>query len=249
MGTGNRGPSGCGMIVPTFYFLRYMTQQKKLEIFIDESGNCSAFSKENPIYSVALVMVETEVDNVGPINKFNHNLSSLVGGNHFVHVGNLIRGEKPYTEMQREERWKLFYALYLFAFFAKYKVVTATIEKCNTADSTLKSIAKALLETIKAHVPYMNGFDKIVIHYDYGQSSLSGIITASFLSFFSNSEIVKTAQSETPFMQLSDLYAYFELLKYKISKGHLTKSETSFFGGTNNLKKNYIKSLESKYMH
>ena len=37
-----------------------MTKKKQLDIFIDESGDFSVFSKENPLYSVAFIMVKEE---------------------------------------------------------------------------------------------------------------------------------------------------------------------------------------------
>ena len=46
-------------VVPTFIFSR-MTKKKQLDIFIDESGDFSVFSKENPLYSVAFIMVKEE---------------------------------------------------------------------------------------------------------------------------------------------------------------------------------------------
>ena len=86
------------------------------------------------------------------------------------------------------------------------------------------------------------------MHYDFGQWALAGIIATSFISSFSDCSIIKTSQSQNPFMQLADLFSYVELLKYKIQKGYLTKSETAFFGGIKNLKANYIKTLEDKYI-
>ena len=110
------------------------------------------------------------------------------------------------------------------------------------------SIAKALLNTIDESSNCLNKYDEIVLHYDYGQGALTGIITTAFLFKFPNCKIIKTSQSQNPYMQLADLFAYFELLKYKISKRYLTKSETRFFGGIRNLKDNYINKLEDKYL-
>ena len=225
-----------------------MNSLKKLDIYIDESGDFSLYSAENPLYSVAFVLVDNNDDNSGPINKFTRNLKNLIGGDHFVHVGNLIRAEKPYKEMLREERWKLFYTLYLFAHFAKYKVAVPTIVKNEKAEEIVTNITKALINTIDESFEYLNKFDEVVLHYDYGQGTLAGIISGAFLSKLQNCSIVKTPQSLYPYMQLADLFAYFELLKYKISKSYLTKSESRFFGGIRNLRDNYINALQDKYL-
>ena len=107
-------------VVPTFIF-SYMKKKKQLDIYIDESGDFSFFTKENPLYSVAFIMVEKDDDNDSAISKFNKHLDNLFGGDHFVHVGNLVRAEKPYADMNREERWRLFYTLFLLARHARYK--------------------------------------------------------------------------------------------------------------------------------
>ena len=231
-------------VVPTFIFSN-MIKKKQLDIFIDESGDFSQFSKENPIYSIAFVMVNKEDDNNSPINKFNNYLISLFGGNHFVHVGNLVRAEKPYEEMAREERWRLFYTLFLLARHAKYSVLSPTIVKSESSDKTILDITKSIIKMINDN---LHTFEKyyLVIHYDFGQGPLAGIISSSFLSAFPDCEIVKTPQSQNPFMQIADLFAYIELLKYKVNKGYLTRSETLFFGGMRNLKHNYLKPLNEK---
>ena len=231
-------------VVPTFIFSN-MIKKKQLDIFIDESGDFSQFSKENPIYSVAFVMVNKEDDNNSPINKFNNYLISLFGGNHFVHVGNLVRAEKPYEEMAREERWRLFYTLFLLAMHAKYSVLSPTIVKSESSDKTILDITKSIIKMINDN---LHTFEKyyLVIHYDFGQGPLAGIISSSFLSAFPDCEIVKTPQSQNPFMQIADLFAYIELLKYKVNKGYLTRSETLFFGGMRSLKHNYLKPLNEK---
>ena len=67
---------------------------KQLDIYIDESGNFDNYSKHNLIYSVAFVLVDSRVNNVKPITLFENKLSNIVGGEHFVHTGNLVRKEK-----------------------------------------------------------------------------------------------------------------------------------------------------------
>ena len=42
---------------------------------------------------------------------------------------------------------------------------------------------------------------------------------------------------------------FIQLLKYKINKGYLIKSEARFFGEMKNLKENYINALDKKYLN
>ena len=62
---------------------------RQLDIYIDESGNFDNYSKHNLIYSVAFVMVDSSDNNDKPISIFESKLSNIVGGDHFVHTGNL----------------------------------------------------------------------------------------------------------------------------------------------------------------
>ena len=224
-----------------------MKKKKELDIYIDESGDFSLFSKENPLYSVAFIMVKKDDDNVSAINKFNNYLENLFGGDHFVHVGNSVRAEKPYEEMNREERWHLFYTLFLLARHAKYSALVSTIVKRDSDEKTILLLTKSIISMINDNSKVLEKYH-LVLHYDFGQGPLAGIISSSFLSAFPDCEIIKTPQSQNPFMQLADLFAYSELLKYKIDKGFLTKSETKFFGGIKNLKSNYLENLKKKYL-
>ena len=44
-----------------------MTARKQLDIYIDESGNFSAWSNENQFYSIALVLVDNEDEKLAKI--------------------------------------------------------------------------------------------------------------------------------------------------------------------------------------
>ena len=225
-----------------------MKKVKRLDIYIDESGDFSSFSPDNSVYSVAFILVDYNDDNTISLNKFKTRLSSLLKGDHFVHVGNLVRGEKPYEDLKREERWKLFYCLYLFAYHSKYQTIVPFIVKPDTKEEMIISVSKIILSYINQISLYLNNYTEIFLHYDFGQNILGGIIATSFSSQFSNSKVIKTSQSENPFMQVADLFAFLELLRYKMAKGYLSPSENRFFGGMKNLNKNYLKSLEDKYL-
>ena len=212
--------------VPTFIFSN-IAKKKQLNIYIDESGDFSLFSKENPLYSIAFVMVKEDDNNRNQVNKFNNYLNNLFGGNYFVRVGNLVRAEKPYEGMIREDRWRLFYALFLLAIHAKYSVLTLSITKSDSNEKTLFDLTKAVISMINLNHKSLDNY-QLILHYDFGQGPLTGIIISLFLSTFSDCKIVKTNQSQNPFMQLADLFAYSELLRYKLSKGFLTTSETKF---------------------
>ena len=99
--------------------------------------------------SMIMVSCKKDDENDNAISKFNKHLNNLFGGDHFVHVGNLVRAEKPYKDMNREERWHLFYTLSLLARHAKYKALVPAIVKRDSDEKTLLLLAKTVIMMIK----------------------------------------------------------------------------------------------------
>lgn len=148
--------------------------------------------------------------------------------------------------MKREERWRLFYALYLFSKHAQFDVATISIIKKEVAADSMELVSNSILSLVDNLRDVLNKYDELILHYDNGQGIFAGIIIAAFKSNCPKTKMVKTKQGDSPFMQVADLYAYFELIRYKVSKGYLSNSETKFFGGIKLLKHEFIKNLERK---
>ena len=223
---------------------------KQLDIYIDESGNFDSYSKHNLIYSVAFIMVDSSDKEINDkqVSIFESKLSNIVGGDHFVHVGNLVRGEKPYKDTLLRVRQDLFYILFLLAKYSKFKVARSIAEKKEINNEIYEGITDSVIETVKELECYLSKYDTIVVHYDNGQSFLKGTILTAFRMLSKNVVIVKTLQQENAFMQVADMFSYFELIKYKIQKAGLSKYEVDFFGESRKIKKDYLKQLNEKYL-
>ena len=153
---------------------------KQLDIYIDESGNFDNYSEHNLIYSVAFIMVDFNDDNSKSITLFENKLSKIIGGEHFVHTGNLVRGEKPYKGMLLKDRQDLFYILFLFAKYSKYKVACSIFEKSKVSNEIFKGVADSIIETIKGLEDFISGYDSIIVHYDNGQEFLKETLLTTF---------------------------------------------------------------------
>ena len=171
------------------------------------------------------------------------------GGDHFVHVGNLVRNEKPYQGLEPRARQDLFYVLFLLAKYAKYRFICSAVEK-NHRSVREYGLDSALFDTlsdeIEKHKKYFESYDKIILHYDGGQQMLRGVLISAFRAKGIPAIMQKTFQSDDPFMQIADLLGELELLSYKAKMGTLTKSERLFFGEWGKIKKDYIKQLNNK---
>ena len=230
-------------------FLLFMNKcVNQLDIYIDESGNFDDFSKHNLIYSVSFVMVDSadiEINNK-QINLFQTKISKIVGGDHFVHVGNLVRYEKPYKETRFKERQDLFYILFLLAKYSKYKVASSIIEKKQIKNTIYSEIFNSINKTVLRLKENFESYKNVIVHYDDGQPFLKEALVKAFGNISNKTSFIKTLQQENSFMQVADLFSYFALLKFKIEKACLSKHEIHFFGNSKKIRKDYLKQLEDK---
>ena len=204
-----------------------MKEDKILSIFIDESGDFGKVDNKSPFYHVALVLHEQQDDIKESITKMERLLSNWGYNNHYIHVGPLIRKEKPYTEDCRETRKSLFNVLFQFTQHVpvEYIVLSMNKAKCNVFSKIgyAEQLSKLLAKVIRENGEYFDGFDKIVLYYDYGQSELAIILTTTFNVFFDNVEIRKSMPADYRLPQVADLICTVEMMDSKTSyKNHIS---------------------------
>lgn len=231
--------------IPVFLYL--MKSEKQLDIYVDETGDRSIYSVDNPLYIVSFVCVESYDSNENAIASFENKLLKLKGGDHFVHTGNLIRKECPYKELLVEERQKLFGCMFFFSMKVKYSYFNAIIDKkVHQEKSLCERVTDSIISLFNFHKDYFDKFSTIRVHYDGGQAFLSGALTASVKIIFSHGMYITTKQKDSPFMQLADMLGFMELIWHRACNGTLTKSDELFFGKKRKIYKDYIKFLESR---
>lgn len=221
---------------------------KELGIYLDESGDFGPFEPHSPLYCFSFIFVEPSSEYVNEERRFKNRISRLSGGDHFVHVGNLVRSEEPYKGMLREQRADLFGALFFFYLhsnlrFSSFKVRKEGIGENDGIELTLR-IAGTLGQWINRNLSFLQSFDSITLYYDNGQPSLLKAILASFASTGFKVKVEKRKQEESTLLQAADLLCNVELLSYKIDQGSLTHSDVAFFGQKRKIKKDLIKPLK-----
>ena len=227
--------------------------KRQIDVYIDESGNFAPFTKQNPVYSVAFVFVERNEEVKTRSGGYLRGLSALPGGDHFVHVGNLVRGKAPYEYLSREQRQKLFYGLFMFAKRLEMKFYSFHAFKSASSQSIFDlsgKISRGIGEMLAAKRRFFEGFDKVVVHYDNGQLELGLVLQSSFMSGLPcEVEFVETRQMEEPIMQVADMICYLETLYFKLKEGHPTNSDLAFFGPTKgDIDKKYLNPLRKKQL-
>ena len=228
-----------------------MAGKGALRLFLDESGDPGAFSPHSPIYSLGFVALEPGTDVTEQKRRFIERTSRLEGGEFFVHVGNIIRNEKPYQTVTPENRRKLFWSLFFFAMQAPIRMSGLHCRKDGMTSDDLPSslnvrLGRELMLWARERLNYLKSFDKVLIYYDYGQSLVDPLVTGVFLALGIDVEFIRCRQEEEPFLQVADMVCELELMRFKYKEGTFTHSEQEFFGLREKLKKDFLKPLKKK---
>lgn len=220
---------------------------RKLHVYADELGDAGPFSEHSPIYSLSLLFVDESVER-GKNLRLLKSAIRKYGGNHFIHCGNLIRGEEPYEGVLRESRQALFYALVSYAGGIDFSFKVARVQKtkftspASLEQELLEKVVKILLDNASLFVDY----DQIIVHYDAGQKTCTKVLSGAFLNTLSKVTFVKTGQWEDLFMQVADLLCVLDNLDYKLVHGGFTHSEEKFLGKRRKIKKELLGRFKGK---
>lgn len=224
-----------------------MKKENILSVLIDESGDFGKLDYNDPYYYVLMVLHEQNNSINDMVDALETKLKNWGYENHYIHVGPLIRREKPYHNDLREDRKSLFNALFHFARLAPIKYIKTSMDKreCKEISSVeyTDKLSKMISNTLKEHYEYFNSFDKIIVYYDYGQGELAKILVSVFNALFTDVEIRKALPTDYRLLQVADLLCTVEMIS---DKEVLSKSENEFFHSKRDFKKNILKQLEKK---
>lgn len=220
-----------------------------LSIFIDESGDFGKLDMKYPYYHVTLVLHEQLNDITDNVNRLESLLSSWGYSNHYIHVGSLIRKEKPYIDELRENRKHIFNALFQFIQHSpiQYIVLSMNKSKCNSKTKVgyTEQLSKLLAKVLRENMAYFMSFSKIILYYDYGQDELVRILTTTFNVAFSNVDIRNVKPTDYRLLQAADFICTVEMTD---NKTELTSSEIKFFWSKRSFKKNILKPIRKKLL-
>lgn len=216
---------------------------------MDESGDFGKVDAKSPYYHVALILHEQKNSINDSVDRMENLLSNWGYENHYIHVGPLIRKERPYQDTYREKRKSIFNALFQFAQHVpiEYIILTMNKAKCREFSKVgyTEQLSKLLSKVISKNNDYFSGFDQIILYYDYGQSELAIILTTVFNMFFDDVEIRKAMPVDYRLLQVADLICTIEMMDNKTS---FTQSEIDFFWNRRSFAKNILKPIRKKLL-
>ncbi|MBQ6164168.1 MAG: DUF3800 domain-containing protein [Clostridia bacterium] len=221
---------------------------KELSVFIDESGDFGEVVNASPYYIVTFVCHDQDNDIGELIERLDRQLKDCGFEDEYIHTHPLIRKEDPYRNLSIDDRRRILNKMLRFTMACDISYFNIVVNKTEAADKFKLSakIAKELSRFIRENLSFFQNYSRIIVYYDYGQQELSVIINTILNTMLSDVEFRNASPKKYKLLQVADFICSMELLKQKREHNQLTKSELSFFYKPNELKRNYIKSVEKK---
>ncbi len=204
---------------------------KRLNIFIDETGEFGFGPGASDLYGVSFTFHEQDVDISFELKILNERLNKI-GYTNMIHMADLIMKRNDYNSFSINIRKNIFKAIYHFSRKIKVKYKTIIVDK-RYIDNGRVLKQKMLFEInkmVNEHEKYFNKFDNIIIYYDNGQEVLGKIIDSIFSRFPNFEHRINFDHKEKRLFQVSDMLTYIDKYDYKYqNKMSFSKSEKYFF--------------------
>lgn len=206
---------------------------KRLNIFIDESGDFGFVKGSSDLYAVSFTLHESADSIENELKYLNRKLSDL-NYDGMIHLAYLVAKRGDYSHFDLERRKSIFWAIFYFSNRVKVKIRTVIIEKkyINKKMQLNMALAREIGKFINDNKAYFDTFDKIVIYYDNGQETLATILDTLFATNPKVERRIEFDHTKKRLFQVSDMLTVIDKLDYKRKNNiTFTKAEKYFFNG------------------
>ena len=207
--------------------------KKRLNIFIDESGDFGFVDGSSDLYAVSFTLHESS-DSIKTELKYLNEKLDMLNYDGMIHLAYLIAKRGEYSHFNFEKRKSIFWAIFYFSSRVKVKTKTVIIDKkyINKKTQLNVSLAREISKFINNNQEYINLFDKIVIYYDNGQETLATILDVLFATNPNVERRINFDHTKKRLFQVSDMLTVIDKLDYKRKNNiPFTKAEKFFFRG------------------
>lgn len=211
-----------------------MSTIKRLNIFIDESGDFGFVKGSSELYAVSFTIHESDDSISSELEYLNERLNNLKY-NGMLHLAYLIAKRDDYASFNLEQRQKIFWTIFNFARKVPVKLKTIILDKryMNSKSQLNKAISIEINNFINENKKYLDSFDKIVIYYDNGQETLATILDIVFATNEKVERRVEFNHTKKRLFQVSDMLTFIDKLDYKFNNNmDFTKAEKYFFSNS-----------------
>lgn len=210
-----------------------MSTIKRLNIFIDESGDFGFVKGSSDLYAVSFTLYESSNSIENELKYLNRKLDEL---NYYgmIHLAYLVAKRGDYSQFDLERRKSIFWAIFYFSNRVKVKIRTVIIYKkyINKKMQLNMALAREIGQFINDNKAYFDTFDKIVIYYDNGQETLVTILDTLFATNPKVERKIGFDHTKKRLFQVSDMLTVIDKLDYKRKNNiAFTKAEKYFFNG------------------
>ena len=206
---------------------------KRLNIFIDESGDFGFIDGSSDLYAVSFTLHESSDSIETELKYLNEKLTAL-NYDGMIHLAYLLAKRGDYSHFDFEKRKSIFWSIFYFSSRVKVKIKTIIVDKkyINKKMQLNMALAREIGQFINNNRDYLESFDKIVIYYDNGQETLATILDTLFASNMNVERRIDFDHTKKRLFQVSDMLTVIDKLDYKRKNNiPFTKAETFFFRG------------------
>lgn len=226
-------------------------RRTKLSVFVDESGRFQHPDSVSRFYIVSLVFHDQNIKIAEAVQKLDSDWERMGYEGFCFHAGPLIRKEKGYLYMPREERAAIFSRMLIFARQLEFRFHCLKVDKqfVSSSRQIVERLQKQLSAFLDTHIGDLLDVEEIKVYYDCGQSPVTNLLRDTFVARLGKR--MSFAQGVKPksfkLFQLADLICTVKLIQQKIDlRLPLTDNEFRFFGGPRRFMRNVCKPLLRK---
>ena len=205
--------------------------KRRLNIFIDESGDFGFKEESSKLYGVSFTIHESDNSISYDLEYLNNRLKKAEYDG-MTHLADLVARRGDYTHFDFKQRKDIFWAIFYFSKRVKVKIHTIIVDKRfkNSKSQLNKELAIKINEFFNSISYYIDQFEKVVVYYDNGQDSLGAIIDTLLMNKNNVEHRIKFDHKEKRLFQVSDMLTFIDKIVYKHEHSiQLTRAEKYFF--------------------
>ncbi len=205
--------------------------KRRLNIFIDESGDFGFTKGSSELYGISFTIHESDNSIKEDLEYLNNRLKKA-NYDGMIHLADLVARRGDYVHFNLEQRKNIFWSIFHFSRKVPVKIHTIIVDKRykNNKTQLNKELATSINNFFNSINNYMNEFEKIVIYYDNGQESLGAIIDTLLINKNNIEHRINFNHKEKRLFQVSDMLTFVDKIIYKHNHNmKMTRAETYFF--------------------
>ena len=203
---------------------------KRLNIFIDETGDFGFSEKSSELYGISFVFHDSSDNITEEVKYLNNNLADI-NYHSMIHMADLVAKRGDYEKFSLEKRHKIFWNIFYFTKRIPIKIKSIFINKRYQTQSSqlIRELEENVDSLINNYKKKIQKYDLVVVYYDEGQERLAYIIKKAFAQFNNVEHRKKFNLKDKKLFQVADMLTCIDKLEFKTrNKIPLTKNEKYF---------------------